>query len=212
MIKLIRELSHWSIGFADSDWAVAALAVTAFTESIFFPIPPDALLIGMSFAHPKAALLFAAVCTIASVTGALAGHWIGKRFGRPILDRFVSTDKVDRVETLFNRYGVWAILIAAITPIPYKVFAITAGVLDMPRTPFVIASLIGRGARMFLIGGLIFLFGEAIRSFMEDRFELVMIASGVVLVAAVALFLLAVRLRKSSSKCGLTPPPSKSGA
>ena len=211
MIELLRELSHWLIGFADSDWAVAVLAVTAFTESIFFPIPPDPLLIGMSFVHPKAALLFACVTTVASVTGAVAGHWIGKRYGRPVLDRFVSADKVDRVESLFNRYGVWAILTAAITPIPYKVFAITAGVLDMPRTPFVVASLIGRGARMFLIGGLIFLFGEAIRGFLEDRFELVMIASGIALVAAVALFLLIMRLRKSSTKSELTYPPSESG-
>ena len=147
LIELVRELSHWVVGFADSEWAIAVLAATAFTEAIFFPIPPDPLLIGMSFLQPKAALLFAAITTLASVAGALVGHWLGKRLGRPILDRFVSADKVDRVEALFNRYGAWAILIAAITPIPYKVFAVTAGVMDMQRTPFIVASLVGRGMR-----------------------------------------------------------------
>ena len=196
MIELARELSHWLIGFADSEWAVAVLAATAFTESIFFPIPPDALLIGMSLIHPNAALLFAAVTTVSSVAGAVAGRWLGKRFGRPVLDRFVSSEKVDKVEALFNRYGVWAILIAAITPIPYKVFAITAGVLNMPQMPFIIASLIGRGARMLTVGALIFLFGDAIQGFLEERFELAMIISGIALVGAAALFVLIVRIRK----------------
>ena len=198
MIELARELSHWLIGFADSEWAVAVLAATAFTESIFFPIPPDALLIGMSLIHPKAALLFAAVATVSSVAGAVAGRWLGKRFGRPVLDKFVSSEKVDKVEALFIRYGVWAILAAAITPIPYKVFAITAGVLDMPQTPFIVVSLIGRGARMLAIGALIFLFGDAIQGFLEERFELAMIISGVALIGAAVLFVIVVRLRKGS--------------
>ena len=199
MIELVRELSHWMVGFADSDWAMAVLAVTAFIESIFFPLPPDPLLIGMSFAHPRLALLFAAITTVASVAGAGAGRWLGMRYGRPILDRFVSADKVDRVEGLFNRYGVWAILIAAITPIPYKVFALSAGVLNMPLTPFVIASLVGRGARFFLIGALIFLFGEAIQDFLEHRFELVMIAAGIGTVVCLALFMVFVRMRRAKS-------------
>ena len=198
MIELARELSHWLIGFADSEWAVAMLAATAFTESIFFPIPPDALLIGMSLIHPKAALLFAAVATVSSVAGAMAGRWLGKRFGRPLLDRFVSSEKVEKVEALFNRYGVWAILVAAITPIPYKVFAITAGVLNMPQVPFIIASLIGRGARMLTVGALIFLFGDAIQVFLEEQFELAMIISGGALVGAAALFVLIIRIRKRS--------------
>ena len=199
MIELVRELSHWMVGFADSDWAMAVLAATTFTESIFFPLPPDPLLIGMSFAHPRLALLFAAITTVASVAGAVAGRWLGMRYGRPILDRFVSADKVDRVEGLFNRYGVWAILIAAITPIPYKVFALSAGVLNMPLTPFVIASLVGRGARFFLIGALIFLFGEAIQDFLEHRFELVMIAAGIGTVVCLALFMVFVRMRRAKS-------------
>ena len=211
MIELARELSHWLIGFADSEWAVAVLAATAFTESIFFPIPPDALLIGMSLIHPKAALLFAAVATVSSVAGAVAGRWLGKRFGRPVLGKFVSSEKVEKVEALFNRYGVWAILIAAITPIPYKVFAITAGVLNMPQVPFIIASLIGRGARMLTVGALIFLFGDAIQNFLEERFELAMIISGVTLVGAAVLFVLVVRLRKRTRVAQQVTPSQESG-
>ena len=211
MIELARELSHWLIGYADSEWALAVLAVTAFTESIFFPIPPDALLIGMSLIQPKMALLFAAVATVASVAGAVAGRWLGKRFGRPVLDRFVSSDKVEKVEAMFNRYGVWAILVAAITPIPYKVFAITAGVLNMPQVPFIIASLIGRGARMLTVGALIFLFGDAIQGFLEERFELAMIISGVALVGAAVLFVLVVRLRKRPEVARPATPSQKSG-
>ena len=210
MLELLRELSHWLIGFAGSDWAVAVLAATAFTESIFFPIPPDPLLIGMSLVHPKAALLFAFVTTVSSVAGATVGHWIGKRFGRPILDRFVSYDKVDRVETMFNRYGVWAIVIAAVTPVPYKVFAITAGVLNMPHVPFIIASLVGRGARMFLIGLLIFIFGETIQDFLESRFEILMVASAIALVAVVALLLVVRHLLRRSDTAEDRPPASKS--
>ena len=211
MIELARELSHWLIGFADSEWAVVVLAATAFTESIFFPIPPDPILIGMSLVQPKAALLFAVIATVASVAGAVAGHWLGKRFGRPALDKFVSSDKVEKVEALFTRYGVWAIVIAAITPIPYKVFAVTAGVLNMPQLPFILASLIGRGARMLTIGALIFLFGEAIQGFLEERFELAMIIASIALVGAAALFVLLMRLRKRPEVDQQATPSQKSG-
>ena len=210
MIEFLRELSHLLVGFASSDWALVVLVATAFTESIFFPIPPDPILIGMSFVHPKAALIYAGAATLASVAGALAGRWIGKRFGRPFLERFVSLDRINRVESLFKKYGIWAIIIAAITPVPYKVFAITAGVLDMPNTPFIIASLIGRGARMFLIGVLIFVFGEAIQDFLENRFELVMIALGVAMIVAFMAFALVVRLRKRSSTKDHSMPQSES--
>lgn len=199
IIELLSSLSHWLEGFATSEWAIVVLAVTAFIESIFFPIPPDPLLIGMSFIQPKAALGFAAITTVASVAGALVGHWLGKRFGKPLIRRLVSEDKVDKVGRMFQRYGAWAILLAAITPIPYKVFAITAGVLDMNRTPFIIASLIGRGARMFLIAGLIFFFGDSIQDFLDEGFELITIVFGGACVAALVVFLLVMRYRRMKS-------------
>lgn len=184
MIDLLRGFSHWIEGFADSPWAVAILIINAFTESIFNPIPPDPLLVGMSVLNPNLALFYAALVTASSVLGAVVGHWLGLRFGRPLVLKFISAKKVDRVEKMFQQYGSWAVLAAAFTPIPYKVFAITAGVLEMERRPFIVASIIGRGARFFLLGALLFFFGRSIQQFIETRFELLTILSSIFLVVA----------------------------
>ena len=189
MRELYHDLTDWTLQAADSEWAIALLAMVAFSESIFFPIPPDPLVIAIGVASPGTAIWVAALATVASVAGAFLGHWLGRRFGRPLLRRLVSQDKVDRAEALFNRYGVWTIILAAITPIPYKVFAILAGVMALPVRPFLIASVIGRGARLMTIGVLVFLFGEEIQVFIEDNFELVTIATGVGLVVVVAGYL-----------------------
>ena len=198
MIELLRSFSHWVEGFADSPWAVAILVLNSFTESIFNPIPVDPLLIGMGILNPHLALLYAALATAASVIGALAGHWLGLRFGRPLVLKFISEKKVSRVEDMFQRYGSWAILIAAFTPIPYKVFAVTAGVLEMERRPFIVASIIGRGARFFLLGGLIFFFGQPIQQFIEERFELLTILFSILLVVGVMLVFFMTRWRRSN--------------
>ena len=187
--ELYHELTDWTLLAADSEWAIVLLALVSFSESIFFPIPPDPLVIAIGVASPGSAIWVAALATIASVAGAFLGHWLGRRFGRPLLHRLVSQDKVDRAEALFNRYGVWTIILAAITPIPYKVFAILAGVMALPVRPFLIASVIGRGARLMTTGVLVFLFGEEIQVFIEDNFDLVTIAGGLGLVFMVACYL-----------------------
>ena len=165
------ELTTWFAGFAGSEWAVIVLAIATFLESIFSPIPPDPLLIPMSVLRPDMAIWYGLVATIASLSGALVGHWLGARFGRPILSRFTSDSKVDLAESLFDRYGAWALLAAAVTPIPYKVFAILAGVLKFDRKRFLIVSLIGRGARFIGLGILLFLFGEQIQHFIEQNIQ-----------------------------------------
>ena len=164
-------LTTWFAGFAGSEWAVIVLAVATFLESIFSPIPPDPLLIPMSVLRPEMAIWYGLVATIASLSGALVGHWLGSRFGRPILSRFTSESKVDLAESLFDRYGAWALLAAAVTPIPYKLFAILAGVLKFDRKRFLIISLIGRGARFIGLGILFFLFGEQIQHFIEQNIQ-----------------------------------------
>ena len=186
MRELFHDLTDWTLQAADSDWAVALLALVAFSESIVFPIPPDPLLIAVGVASPTSAIWVAALVTVASVSGAYVGHWLGRRVGRPLLRRLVSESKTERAEALFNRYGVWAILVAAFTPIPYKVFTILAGIMDLPIRPFLLASLIGRGARFMTIGVLVFLFGEEIQDFIEGNFELLTIATGAALLIAVA--------------------------
>ena len=198
MIELFRSFSHWVESFADSPWAIVTLVVNSFTESIVNPIPPDPLLIGMSFINPNLALVYAALVTISSVLGALVGHWLGLRFGRPLVFKFISAKKVARVEAMFHKYGSWAVLVAAFTPIPYKVFAITAGVLEMDRRPFIVASIIGRGARFFLLGGLIFIFGEAIQDFIETRFELLTVLFSILLIVSLALGFLFIRWRRAN--------------
>jgi len=197
MFELLRELSDWTTGFAESDWSALILAAASFAESIFFPIPPDPLLIAIAIPQPHAALWLAALVTASSVAGAVVGHWLGHRFGRPLLYRFASGKKVEAVEKMFRKYGAWAVLIAAFTPIPYKVFALSAGILDMNLRTFILASIVGRGARFFILGGLIFAYGEEIEGFIDTNFELVTAATAVALVVAVALAAIIVTRRRA---------------
>ena len=189
MRELYHDLTDWTLQAADSEWAIVLLALVSFSDSIFFPIPPDPLLIAVGVASPGSAIWVALLATATSVAGAYTGYWLGRKVGRPVLDRLVAEHKVQRAEELFNRYGVWTIILAAVTPIPYKVFAILAGVMALPVRPFLIASLIGRGTRLMTIGVLVFLFGEAIQEFIEGNFELLTIGGGLGLVFMVACYL-----------------------
>ena len=193
---ILSELSHWIEGFAHSEWVIVVLAAVSFTESIVSPFPPDPILIAAAVFNPAMALVFAAVVTATSVLGALVGHWLGKRFGRPILNRFFSPSKVSRVEALFQKYGVWAIVFAAVTPVPYKVFAVTAGAMDMSLRPFILASIIGRGARMFLWAALAIVFGEDLIALVETQGALLGGVFGLAVVAAFVLWMVIARLRR----------------
>ena len=170
-MEFLNDINIWVEGFAETDWAILVLIVGTFLESLISPIPPDPLLIAMSVLQPSLAIYFALVATIASVLGALLGHWIGKKYGRLVLRKFVSEDKILVGEKLFDKYGVWAVLLAAITPIPYKVFAILAGVLKLDVKRFLIASIIGRGIRYLSFGIVLYFFGEDIRVLLEDYFD-----------------------------------------
>ena len=200
MFELLHDWSAWLEGFASSPWAVLILAAASFCESIFFPIPPDPLLIGTALLQPHLALFLGALVTVSSVAGAVVGHWLGRRLGRPLLYRFFAEDTVLRVERLFQRYGAWATLVAAFTPLPYKVFAIAAGVLDMDRRTFVIASLVGRGARFMAIGLLVFLFRDEIEEFVSQNFEMLTVAAAAAAVAAAVAWALLHRARRSESR------------
>ncbi len=179
---MLGDLRRWLVNWADSPAGPAALAVLAATESLFFPLPPDPLLIALAVRNPDAALLLAGLTIAASVLGGLAGHWLGGRFGRPLLLRLHSS-RIDRVESMFRRHGFWAVAIAGLTPIPYKLFSIAAGVFDVPRTQFVLASIVGRGIRFGSYGVLIFIFGDRAEEFLNKRFDLIVI----VLVAGLVL-------------------------
>ena len=196
---VLHDLKRWLVAWADSPAGPAALAVLTASESIFFPLPPDPLLIALALRNPDAALLLALLTTLASVAGGVVGHWLGGRFGRPLLRRLHS-EKVERVEAMFVRYGFWAIVIAGLTPIPYKVFTISAGVFAVPRTQFVLASLLGRGLRFGTFGVLIFVWGDRFEAFFEEQFDLVVIGLAVGLVVGLAGWLVWTRRRGARTR------------
>lgn len=205
---LLRDLAQWVLAWAQSPWSDVALAVIAFAESSFFPIPPDTLLIPLALARREHAFWLAALCTAASVLGGLFGYLIGRIGGRPIALRLFGHGRVAVAEALYKRYDTWAVFIAGLTPIPYKVFTVAAGVcvLDVPR--FVVASILGRGARFFLVAGVIFVFGEPIRDLLDQYLELAAAALGVLLVAGFAvLHLLQRRHRRSVATREREPAP-----
>lgn len=145
------------------------LAINSFVESFFLVPPPDFLLIILDLANPKKALFYAFVCTIASAFGGIVGYFIGKFGGRPIFN-FLFRNKhaqFEKVETLYNKYGAVAVLFAAFTPIPYKVFTIASGILNMNFWQFTLASVVGRGMRFFIVSLVLMFFGEAVKQYIE---------------------------------------------
>jgi undecaprenyl-diphosphatase len=160
------------------------LFVIAFVESIFFPIPPDVVLLPLAVATPELALFYAAVATAGSVMGAIVGYWFGAKGGRPVLEKVASDRNIDRVEDYYDRYGVMAVGIAGFTPIPYKVFAISSGTFKLDMTGFLVASTLSRGARFFLIGGLIWWKGEQIMAFIDGSFGILTLAVAAAAVGA----------------------------
>jgi len=131
----------------------------SFAESSFFPVPPDVMLMPMSLAQPQRAMYFATITTLASVVGGMAGYAIGHfalDWIAPLIEaggRWAAP--YDKASLWFREWGFWAVLIAGFSPIPYKVFTISAGALSMAFVPFVLASAVGRGARFFIVSGLL---------------------------------------------------------
>ncbi|MCD6381716.1 MAG: DedA family protein [Candidatus Aenigmarchaeota archaeon] len=166
----LQNITEWSKEtFLPLGWL--GLFLLAFAESSFFPVPPDILLIPLCLAVPKFALLYALISTVGSVLGACFGYWIGLKGGRPILKKFTS-NKVERIEYYFQKYGAWAVGIAGFTPIPYKIFTIASGVFKIDFRKMIFASIISRGGRFFLEAVFIMLFGEQIIWFIENYFGL----------------------------------------
>ena len=169
---MIQELYQWMLSWSESDYAVPALFLLAFAESSFFPLPPDVLLIALTLGNPSWGMYYAAVSTAGSVLGGMFGYAIGWYGGRPILLKFIGSERVATIHAAFEKYEGWAILIAGFTPIPYKVFTIGAGAFFVNFKVFVVASLIGRGARFFIVAGTLQLFGPFVKELIERYFNL----------------------------------------
>lgn len=163
---LYKKVMAWS----RHRYALAFLSVLSFAESSFFPIPPDVLLAPMALSNPKRAFWYALVATVGSVLGGMFGYLIG-HFGfdliEPWLHQFHYWEKYLLAKSWFNEWGFWAVFVAGFSPIPYKVFTIAAGTLSMPVLPFILASFVGRGARFFLVSGLLAFGGERLESMLH---------------------------------------------
>lgn len=178
---MLRRLYNWTMSFAARRNARWALAGVSFAESSFFPIPPDVLLIPMVLANRQKAWEFAAICTIASVIGGVFGYAIGAflydTVGVWVVNLYNLQDKMETFRRYYAEWGIWIIVLAGFTPIPYKVFTIASGLAAYDLGLFVLLSAIGRGGRFFLIAGLLYYFGEPIRSFIERRLEVLTIGA-----------------------------------
>lgn len=152
------------------------LALVSFIESSIFPIPPDVMLIPMVLANRARAWAYAALCTVASVLGGIAGYAIGlflfEALGKPLLDFYGYADAFARFAAQYNEYGAWIVFIAGVTPFPYKVITIASGATHLNFLIFVIASIAARGLRFFIVAGLLYWFGPPIREFIERRLGL----------------------------------------
>lgn len=172
---MLKDLYNWTLHWAGTPFAVHALFFLALAESSFFPLPPDILLIPMCLGNPEKAFWYAAVCTAGSVIGGVIGLWIGRYGGRPILKKLVDERRIQWAEQLYNKYDAWAIGIAGFTPIPYKVFTILAGALNIRVRVLVVVSSLSRGGRLFLVAMLIYFFGEPVKSFIDRYFNILTI-------------------------------------
>lgn len=184
-LRLLRRLYDWVLHWAETPYGTSALFILAFAESSFFPIPPDVLLITLSLAANKRAFRYATVCTTGSVLGGTFGFFLGYQFwglAKGIIFHYINQGGFEMVRGYFQQYEAWAVGIAGFTPIPYKVFTISAGFFRVDFSIFVLASILSRGARFFLVSGLIYFFGPPIRAFIDRYFNILTIIFVILLI------------------------------
>jgi membrane protein YqaA with SNARE-associated domain len=168
-----------------------ALFVIAFVESSFFPIPPDVFLIAMCISAPTRAFRYATICAAGSVLGGAFGYGLGFWFmdsvGQQIIAWYGLEEKYHRVQHLYQTYDVWAVGIAGFTPLPYKLFTITAGAFHLDFTPFLLASLASRSARFFLVAAFIWKFGAPVKRIIDKYFNIITIVFTILLIGGFVL-------------------------
>jgi membrane protein YqaA with SNARE-associated domain len=182
----VRRLYDWVLSWADHPAGTWALFLLAVAESSFFPIPPDVLLIALVLGRPSRAMWLATVCTAGSVLGGALGYLIGWQLwdlvGEPIFRFYGVMDKYAYVQEKFQENAFAAIAIAGFTPIPYKVFTIAAGAMTLNFGTFISASILSRGARFFLVAGLLRLFGKPMKAFIDRYFDVLTLVFTVLLI------------------------------
>ena len=198
---LMRRLQAWVEQLAEKPYAVPALFAMAVSEAIFFPIPVDALLIAICVSRPGSSFRYATICSVGSVLGGIVGFGVGsllwyesgtESFSALALFFFdsvpgFSEGAFGKVQQLYRNYDFLAIFAAGFTPLPYKVFTITAGVFQISFPVFVLASVLSRSGRFFLVGGLFYFFGEPIKRFIDKYLEILSVAFLILLIAGFVL-------------------------
>ena len=171
----VRQMYDWTLQWADRPEGPMALFLLAVAESSFFPIPPDILLIALCVGAARKSFRFAFLCSVGSILGGLIGYAIGfwgyEWIGEPIVRFYHGEEVMEKIKDWYDTYGFWGNLVAAITPIPYKVFTIASGAFQFNLASFILASVIGRSLRFFAVAGLLFFFGAKIRDFINKYFD-----------------------------------------
>jgi len=184
--NIIRRLYDWVLSWAETPYGTPALFAIAFAESSFFPIAPDILLIALGLGKPKRSFYYAALCTTGSVLGGMFGYFIGLQLldliGFRIIDFYGLMNQYERISELYKQYDFWAVFIAGLTPIPYKIATITAGAFQINFIIFIIASIVSRGTRFFVESGLIYHFGAKIKEFIDKYFNILAVVFTILLI------------------------------
>jgi len=171
-MKIFQKAYDATLRWASHKHAVLILCVVSFTESVFFLIPPDVMLAPMALARPQRAWYLAGITTTTSVLGGIAGYMLGYWLYEPVVLPFIEAmhyqDKMELIQGWFREYGIWIVFVAGFSPIPYKVFTVSAGLMQMAFIPFVLASAVGRGGRFFLVAALMRIGGEKYRDKLRD--------------------------------------------
>jgi len=187
---MLLKLYNTTLTLASHRHAVPILALIAFIESSIFPIPPDVLLIPIILSRPRDAFKIALICTLASVAGGAFGYAVGallfEGYGQPVLAFYGMESHFNTFSDAYNNYGAWAVLFAGVTPFPYKVITILSGATGLNFTVFMVASIIARALRFFIIAALLWKFGAPVKAFIERRLGLVFTVALVALIAGFA--------------------------
>lgn len=184
---MLRRLYDWTIRLSANKNAHWALAAVSFAESSFFPVPPDVMLVPMTVARPEKAWFYATVCTIASVLGALLGYAIGAflydTLGHWLMSLYGYEHGIEEFRKLYAEWGAWIILIKGLTPIPFKIVTVASGFAGYNIFWFVLLSTITRGARFFIVAGILNRYGEPLKALIEDNLGLFAAGFGALIVA-----------------------------
>lgn len=174
---MLRKSYNWILSYANKPNAIWVLGIISFAESSFFPLPPDPLLIAMIVANRKNAWRIATLCTVTSVVGGIVGYYIGaglyETIGAWIVSSYGLEESFKNLQSDFMEWGFWIVALKGLTPIPYKIVTIASGVAGLDMTTFIVASIIARGFRFFMLGGLLWYYGPSIKEYIDRNLTLV---------------------------------------